>query len=289
MYLNHKIFFSRQNYSVMEDHFGFIGPLLFLQNIYGFRIIGDSGRHKIRKVLDYFYTFCLILLFFYISREIINFHLERLKVPGGNYLSRLVVLINVTFYNFTTLSFYFNYLRIKKYSSRIIYGLKSLDERCFQHFEITVDHKKSSRLITKSLLLPTIFIVVNEIRTLSDVQQHRNETFVVILSHIFFDLFLILQLYFYAFLLVCVFARLKTLNSEILKSIKREKFSEFKMNVLLLIFDDIFVMLKNIKKGFSSNVLLVLSKNLSKLSKCLTILFNFLQRIHYPKPSQTAS
>lgn len=249
-----KYLFSRPNYFMMEDHFGFARTLLFLQKLYGFRIIDNSDKHKLIKILNFFHFFFFLSVFLFITHKTFYSLLEGLK---ESYLARIIVIIDFCLYNFTTLSFYFNYLRIKKYSSRVLLGLKKLDTKCLKYFGVKVDHKRSNNLIKIALILPGASVLTSFIRVLCNLDQLKDSMLVLVISH-FFYFFFILQLYFYAFFFIFILTRLKRLNLEVQKSFRQKELTTVKVDILVGFFDEIILIMKNIKKGFSANILPVL-------------------------------
>lgn len=245
----------------MEDPFAYIQPLLFLQKLYGFHNLQNNATHKFQKIISNFYLVFLIFTFIFVGLMDFEVIWQRFKQSGENNLANFVMMVNLNFYNLITLSFYCNYCRIKKYSSKVLNSFKKFDKVSDLNFRVKVDQKNLRTLSLKLLLFPIVVIIYSVV----DVGMNSAELpfLKVVLRWLsfYFNFCLILQFAFYVFICACFFYRLNSLHMEILKLLRQRRFAKCEVDVLIGLFDEMFVIMKNIKKGFSVNILLVLGKN----------------------------
>lgn len=243
----------------MADHFAYIRPLLFLQKVFAFRILDTGERNKVLRVLRFFHFFLIIAFYFLIGRDSFNFFNKKMKTAGENYLSNVALMMNNNSYILTSLMFYCAYLRLKQFYIRTLYGLKGFDEVALKYFQVKLDHKNLRIVSLKFIFVPTALMIFITLRSVAFVKEFTFQL-VVRLFTPFLCCFSTLQLTFHAFIYVSIYFRIKSLHLAILRSLRRERDSEFKVDVLLGLIDDLILIMKNLTRGITINYLMVLGK-----------------------------
>jgi hypothetical protein len=234
----------------MENFYHF-KPFLLVQSFFGFEVL--NVKSKSTKLFFNVYNIFLTVIFLFVLKYDFILLLDNINEP------LFIGFLNNFLFDIATFSFCCTYKVRQKYSISILQRLNLLDKFLSKHFKCSMNYKKLQNISLILLSISFISILIFLIKSLMNL-NNLVEIFQIFASHLFF-FFLLLQLSFYAFLLINVQFLLKILlmNVKNSKNIIQSKAETFK-NCL----DIIFLVMKDIESGFWINISLILGKLVEK-------------------------